>query len=374
MKRYGKLIWSAVIVLAVCFVLHAGQVICAKCGFENDDNRATCSHCNAPLPAKAAATEAAAPPAPAGLLPGKLGFLDPAIVEDEINEARKCLPEKAEVAKLFLLNAQALEMLTDPARSSNRPAAIEELVKRCDQGGSLVRIKCPACAGTGLRKYITSSLRGEQNVRDTQGLPCSDCSGTGYITRRAVVSDVKYRRARALDEYRSAQQARKYVPIGAAWVPQILETQLTVRQQAQICRVTAAPCSVCSGLGRTDCPTCHGEGQIKCTNHGCVNGRVKVVKSDSRLIKIRDADEEICKVCGGTGRLTCEKCGGRGSLLCSACGGSGQRPPCAKCSAQGFLTCTRCNGMGQTAKGICDACGGEGLVLCPTCRGDGRKR
>ena len=365
----------AVFLLCVAVAI-AAMVVCPKCGFENDDSRATCVHCQAELPKKAAplpAGEGAVPAAPG--LSAKLRYLDPAVVVSEIAEARGYQEKQVGVAALFLRNAQALEMLTDPAQAGNRAAEIDRLLKATERGGGSVRIKCPACDGSGQRPYATSSLRGEQTVHTVAGLPCTECEGSGFVTRRATMEDVRYRRARAADDYRMAQQARKFVPVGEAWVPQDLETKLAVRQQATIRRITAAPCPTCAGLGRLDCPPCHGDGRVKCKK--CAGaGKIKVAAKKDRIIKLHESDsqEQKCAVCAGTGFVTCDPCGGRGTVLCAKCGGNGQRAMCTRCGGQGFATCAKCNGTGQSKTGFCDECGGEGVELCAACRGDGRKR
>jgi hypothetical protein len=364
-----------IVFLAFCSLLLAGSIICPKCGFENGDERAACVHCAAELPKRAAGSGESVQSAGAvSALAGKLRFLEAVVVEQELAEAQPYLEKKLDVARLFLINAQALEMLADPSQASTRPEQIERLIKRCEQGTGRVRIKCPVCQGSGQRQFTTSSLRGEQTTREALGQPCTECAGSGYVTRNASFEDVRYRKARAADEYRLAQQARKYVPVGDAWVPQDLETKLTVRQQAKIRRITASPCASCAGLGRLDCPECRSTGRAKCPNRGCVNGKIKVDLKDSRLIKLKEKAEQVCSVCAGTGFVNCGECGGRGSVLCSKCGGSGQRPPCIRCAGQGCATCDECKGAGQGKKGICDRCGGEGALICTTCRGDGRRR
>jgi len=253
-KRFPRLglWWGGVLVLAASLAL-ALPLVCDKCGFESPADAAVCAHCGAELPRSGAAPATPEPTSPlpaAAATSEKLDFLDPSVVQAEIAEAQRHLGRQPELARLFLINAQALEMLTDPAAGGRRAARIKALLDECERSSMQVRIKCPVCDGTGRRKFAGATLSGQEVVRDTPGSPCTECGGSGYVARRARVEDLRFRKGRALDDYRTAQQARKYVPVGGAWVPQDLELKLTVRQQAQLRRVTAAPCPACARADR----------------------------------------------------------------------------------------------------------------------------
>lgn len=351
--------------------------VCPKCGYENWQGGAICDHCKAELPAvaKEAAPETAVNDIGYTLLEsGKLEFLKPGVVEEEIKRAQAASATgDVEVARAFLRNATALDMLTNPAVKNDRGARIVELLKGMDKVLSGVARTCPVCNGTGKSTMRVVSLKGEESFQVVHGRHCQKCGGSGKITGAMTADERKFAAGRAVSQVSTLQKSRKYVPIGGAWIPMEIEAKLSTRQMVLLRRTAPPLCPTCLGSGRSNCLACQGAGEIKCTNPKCVEGMTQVAVVGS-LTKTTITRTEKCKVCGGAGVIACATCTGAGSVVCKDCGGSGELPQCKKCSGQGFITCARCHGTGTQKNGVCSACGGEGIALCSSCNGDGRKK
>jgi hypothetical protein len=277
-----------------------------------------------------------------------------------------------ELAKLFFRNALAIDMLTGET-NAERAGQIGLLLQRCDAQRGRVKARCNACDGTGRRVTSLIGLDGREiEVTGAAGSPCSRCGGTGSVSRAGTVSDRKYAIGRAIGQYRTLQQARRFVPIGEAWVPESVETGLLLRDRVAALRVCAGPCASCLGIGKAECQTCSGSGNVKCTNRSCMGGKV-TVKPEDRLGRSIEQIQK-CKICGGSAVVPCERCRGSGAVLCKSCNGTGERPLCQRCSGSGISPCKRCNGVGQLQGVQCKTCGGKGEALCASCQGDGRKR
>jgi len=278
-----------------------------------------------------------------------------------------------DLARLFLRNAGALDMLRAQSSGAELSKTITALVTRCEEIGSRVKRRCPECDGTGRQSLGIRRLRGDEDTLLSES-KCDRCQGRGFFMDAGHASERKFRAARAVNKYTRLQQGRKFVPIGGAWVPLAVEPKLTIRQTVQLRRATALPCEECMGVGRLDCDECKGAGFEKCSNRDCKNGMIEVEKggqlSKTTAIKLR----ERCPDCRGKGKQACRECLGRGSVVCDECGGTGQRELCSRCGGQGMAPCRRCRGVGSYRGGQCTTCGGSGSALCSSCSGDGRKK
>ncbi|MDD4872569.1 MAG: hypothetical protein PHR77_18620 [Kiritimatiellae bacterium] len=360
--------------LLVVSVLFAGILVCRECGYENPEGKEACVHCKAKLPVVKTSKQPAGGQAENNLSSGRVKFIDPTIVENEIQMAQKIFDTgDFETANLFARNAAALEMLTDPAVKGERSERIVELRKKSETGGMTVDRKCPACGGTGRLMIEAQAMDGKTTNIEVAGKSCQKCSGTGKVMRPSTMDERRLKMWRGMSRYTALQQSRKYVQTGAAWIPVDLEGKLSVKNIIQVKKTVAGPCPACMGLGRVDCSKCKGQGELKCTFQGCVRGKVEVTE-DGRLVKGKAKRDVKCKNCNGTGFVACVECRGKGSLVCKKCNGNGERSLCVKCGGQGGITCKRCQGSGTSKDTICEECRGEGVLECSSCNGDGRKR
>jgi hypothetical protein len=345
--------------------------ICAKCGYENPDGGTSCSHCGAVLPQQVPEVVTGVDSNP--VVRTGSARVDEALVEEEVRRGQERLARnEPDLAKLFFRNALAFDLLTGKTNAV-RSGQIGELLQRCDALRGRVKIRCPACDGTGRRRVNMIGLDGREiEVVGSTGSTCPRCGGSGSIARSGTVSDRKLAIGKAMGQYRTLQQGRRFVPVGGAWLPEQVASGLTVRDRVTVLRATAAPCAACLGTCQVDCTACSGSGNVKCTNRSCVGGRV-TLKPEERLGRSIEQVQK-CKICGGTGVVPCERCRGSGALLCKACNGTGDRALCQRCGGAGLTPCQRCSGTGQSQGVPCKACAGKGEVLCTGCQGDGRKR
>lgn len=354
----------------------AGVPVCPKCGYENWQGGRQCEHCKAELPEVKTAGESLEQENPDCVLldNGKLQFLKPSVVEAEIQLGNLySATGEVDVARLFLRNAAALDMLTDPASKNDRAARIVDLLKKNELGRRTAQRQCPLCNGTGKSVVRMVSLKGEVSFPEIHGKPCQKCGGSGTVSGPVTVDDRKLAAGRAASGYAALQRSRKYVPEGGAWVPLAIGEKLSRRQVVLLRRAVSAPCPLCMGNGCVDCAQCKGTRDVKCTNPKCVQGTTQV-EASAGLTKTKITRSEKCKVCGGKGMIACPGCNGTGSVLCKACNGTGELPLCKKCSGQGFSSCSKCNGTGTQKQVGCSTCGGEGITICSSCNGDGRKK
>lgn len=336
--------------------------LCPKCGYENTDGAALCSHCNASLPSvDAPKTE------PSKESGGKLQMVDIKTIEAETKLAEECMGKgDLDLAGLVLRNASALNVLTEQANLDARSQYIANLQKRLETLQASARRTCVACGGTGKRAGGSAGAAGAS-------APCVRCSGMGQMKGAGKPSERKSRIAKAIEAFKDLEQGRSYLSEGNVWVPRDVSERLTIPQRALLRRAAPVPCSNCLGLGVLDCTICRGLGESKCTVTGCVGGKVVVEEYDSLTRgKLKKVFE--CRTCGGKGSILCAECHGSGAATCAACSGSGQRATCPDCDGQGYGNCKRCKGTGSVTGGKCPDCRGETVSLCATCRGDGRKR
>lgn len=378
MIRSSK-IFSAVPIGAILSVLTAlgdTAMICSECGYENPAMRELCVHCEAKLPDSPDSKPADSKTQSNQREPESDGleFLSPEIVLNEMDMGLKRLEEQdVELARLFFKNSVALNALADSRGTNDRASRILAYIEQCEASRESVREKCSICRGTGQGTMKIASLSGAVTYRDAPGKPCVECGGEGYVWRRATVDELKYRIGKALSRYTAQQQARRFDPVGGAWVPAGIADKLSLRQETLLRRVAAPSCPACAGVGRNDCGKCNGGGKVKCSNSRCVNGFV-TVETGGNLAKAKQTTAEKCAICGGEGTIPCSECGGKGSVLCRKCGGSGERQACRKCGGQGIIECGRCGGSGAAKGAICSSCGGNGIARCSSCAGDGRTR
>ena len=359
--------------LAVSIAL-SGVLVCRQCGYESPEGSEACSHCKAKLPPPKPKSQSDDAQADNTLPSGKVKFISTKIVESEIQIAKKHLDAgDFDVANLFARNAAALEMVTDPLSKGERTDQIVEIRKKSETGGMTVDRKCSACNGSGKYVMETAALDNKTTTIEVAGKSCPKCNGTGKVLKPSTMDERRFKLGRAMNKYTALQQSRKFVPLGAAWIPAELDGKLSGKQFMQVKRAVAAPCADCMGLGRLDCTKCKGQGEIKCTFQGCVQGKVEI-QDEGRLVKGKIKKLIKCKNCNGTGFVACADCRAQGSLVCKKCNGSGGRALCVRCGGQGMSACKRCQGSGTGKDGACSECKGEGVLECTACGGDGRKR
>jgi len=69
-------------------------------------------------------------------------------------------------------------------------------------------------------------------------------------------------------------------------------------------------------------------------------------------------NENACKRCSGTGKITCPECNGRTYVDCDDCSDGS----CGECDRNNEVDCERCTGYFN-----------EGKIDCPKCDGTGKK-
>lgn len=374
-RRAGFLAVAVLFALAgAC--LAAGVRLCGKCGHEDTAGGDVCAHCSAALPP--AAAEAAAPSpeapapaaAPAAAVPAPV-YLPESVVVDEVNEGlSQAQAGDFGVAVLLLRNAAALEMLTEPGSGSRGRIILAE-IKRYDVRGMTAKRPCETCKGSGNRRIRREALDSEVEYLEIRGRACPDCGGRGWLLRAATIGERLNQIGRSQARYTTVQQARKFVPLGGAWLPAEWDGKLAARQRAILKRTTAAPCPECLGLGQADCPRCRGQGNVTCASAKCRNGLITETRQ-GELVKGSLRRSAKCPVCEGKGVTACSACRGAGSITCQECKGAGARPICRRCGGQGFSDCRDCTGTGTRDGRPCRRCGGAGCIECGSCGGDGR--
>ncbi|MFU8781099.1 MAG: hypothetical protein ACNA71_08775, partial [Kiritimatiellia bacterium] len=373
-------IWLMGLVVVFSAVVAFGQLlICQRCGHENDGGAIVCVHCSTRFPG----VDQPEPRPAAAVEERQDGYIAGQWVADELAEGRKYEQNQAyELARLFFLNALALEGVTHPAGHESRTGQLLQLVQVAEAAARSVRKTCPRCAGSGQQQVhfegLGASNRGSSGDfgRAVSGAgasqtACKRCEGVGTVVAVATIDDMKLVRGRAASAYRQYQQARRYAPLGGAWIPPGLVDTLTVRQKATIMRSVVLACNACGGYGRSDCKSCGGQGRIECKD--CDHGRVPFERGDSRVHRIGAEVTKACDACHGTGTLPCKTCAEAGTSVCRSCNGTGEARDCRTCSTRGYVLCRRCRGTQLYRGEACPACKGEGYTLCASCGGSARR-
>lgn len=371
MRKTSTVVLSLLVCLGVAF---GDLLICKKCGYENKPGDRECIHCKAVLPASVGAEGDGDGQDAGGAVRKGSGFLDRRVVEAEMalgDRYRKS--GKFALARLVYRNAAALDMLTDPAEGNKRSTRIVESMKKSRSLTKSFKRKCQVCNGTGKAMMLSQDFDGNTTYREVAGRGCRSCYGTGSAMGVGTVAERTAELGRSVGEYVQLQKARKFAPVGEAWIPMSLEGALSHREKALLMRTVAAPCRRCMGLARADCGNCKGTGIVPCRARGCVRG---MVESEIRggLMKMGIKRRIKCRTCAGKGAVACETCRGQGNVICGECKGMGERPPCTKCTGQGTVACRRCKGTGSANGEDCAECRAGGVILCGTCNGDGRMR
>ncbi len=367
------------VLVCVAAVAFGQLLICQQCGYENEVGAAVCTHCSGSFPVQAVPEVIA----PEESVETQDEYLPLPVVLAEMAEGQQHLQGgNYELARFFFLNALALEALTDPADHGNRSENLLGMVRSAESAARIVRKACPRCGGSGQEQVVFEGLHSVRRgtamgserafAADGQaGVTCRGCDGRGTAYVEGTIADRMFARRAAESAYVQYQQAKRYEPLGGAWVPpQLIET-LNVRQQAMIMRSIVLSCRSCRGFGRSDCSRCVGRGSVPCRN--CDEGRVSDVSARDRVQRIGADRTRACDVCDGTGGLPCENCEAEGTVGCRSCGGSGDADVCRACEARGYVMCRRCRGTKVHRGEVCPFCNGDGEVLCSSCRGRGRR-
>lgn len=381
-QRMGTLVSFIVLVLLCSFFAYAALNICPKCGYENENEVSVCTHCKNAIPGRVKAAGPSGEKSDGDV--SSEDFVGAELVVDEVRKGREYFEKKQyEVARLFFRNAMALDALSTPSEDKNRSDKILSYINKSEQAGRVVERKCRRCDGTGKQPVKfqqlgnTSETKGMGKpikVSSPSGRECERCSGTGVYKSMGTIDEMKFKIGQASSTYNDLQKARKYQPIGNAWVPADLAESITIKQRVLLMRTVVSPCEYCAGFGKIDCRKCKGEGRIECTASGCVKGKVPLEDDDKRIKRMQGDGSKNCPECNGHGTVVCETCKGEGTVLCTRCDGSGERPLCTKCSGQGFAACRKCKGAGTYKGEPCANCGGDGSEMCSSCRGEGRKQ
>lgn len=85
-------------------------------------------------------------------------------------------------------------------------------------------------------------------------------------------------------------------------------------------------------------------------------------------LRARSRYLELCRRCGGDGRLTCPACGGTARVTCAACKGAGKVDGVTANGARRLLNCKTCKGKSTVS---CAGCT-RGQIDCPGCERSGR--
>jgi len=351
--------------------------VCPKCGYENAQGVLSCTHCQARFPGQDSAVTGGV----REIVGPGTDVIAAEYIVAEMAEGQKCFAAgKYELARLFFLNALALEGVSNPQDHENRSTQLLQLVAAAGAAALQVQKRCPRCGGSGQQPVDFEGLQSGasdgtlgsgQSFSTGSGVACRKCDGTGTVLAAGTIADLKYVRGVALAEFRQYQQARRYEPLGAVWIPPHLVGGLSVRQRATVLRAIALPCEVCGGYGRTDCRHCEGRGRIDCKN--CTAGRVAETASGDGVRRLGAGRLRACEICGGSGTLPCRECNEEGTLVCARCDGSGAAEVCRSCGARGYVTCRRCKGSKVYRGAPCPHCDGEGDTLCSSCNGHGRR-
>jgi len=383
--------WFALLALFVCVVLTAvgALLTCPKCGYEQVEGTAKCTHCGADLPQ---------PPPKLSTEPVKTVKPTWAIAaDDDWRKASAAATEKKLwLAWFYAHNAYTLNMMTEGTTSS-RAAKLVSLMEGYEKRLSTSAVTCPLCKGTGHADVHIKSTSGRDMVMHSDSAQCKFCGGAGTLGIYVRADLLNHDRAQVKRDYDALQKDRGWSGLSGLWLPEDLTKDLTLKERVQLMRTLGSPCLDCAGFGRLACVKCDGAGWAKCSNAECDSGYVpcpdcggsgkpnqkaataantgktgKYTALGSFCQTCSGTGHSLCRICKGAAHLACQTCNGKAIQVCKTCNGSGQNGVCSQCKGDGSMPCGHCHGSGKIRNATCTDCNGEGQVLCPTCKGVGK--
>lgn len=374
--RFSKINLILFVFCVMCSLFSLGALnICKKCGYENGESVSVCTHCEAVIFIVPEKTDSEPNLDDAD----KAFHFSASVISEEVALGRTYTEkEQYELARLFYQNALAMNALGDTSDEGKSAKRLINLIKEVERAAMIVKRKCHRCGGTGKHRVkldsMNSSKKSQFGSGGLSGTKCSKCEGVGTVSGGGTIEGLKFIKGQAESAYRKLQQARKYEPMGGAWIPLDAVSQLDVRQRATLMRGVPMTCRTCNGFGRVDCRSCDGAGWTECRNKDCNKGKVPLEKDDTRVRRLSGEILKKCRECNGRGGNPCDVCKEAGSVLCSRCDGSGAANECTKCGSRGYLECKKCGGTKEYRGDPCLSCRGEGVSLCSSCNGEGQKK
>lgn len=391
----NRKLWFALLTLALCVVFSAlgALLTCPKCGYEQVEGTAKCTHCGAdlPLPSPKVVSEAVRVVKPTWAI---------AADEDWHKSSQAVTAQKLWLAWFYAHNAYTVNMMTD-GTNSTRAAQLVGLMEGYEKRLSVSAVACPLCKGTGHADVHIKSSNGRDLVMHSDSAICKFCEGAGTLRVFVRADLLNHDRAQVKRDYDALQKDRGWVGINGLWLPQELTKDLTLKERVQLMHTLGSPCLDCAGLGRLACIKCDGAGWTKCSNTDCDAGYVpcpdcggsgkpnqkaaaaaasgsgrsgKYVSMGTFCQTCGGTGHSLCRICKGAAHLACPTCNGKAIQVCKTCNGTGQNPVCTQCRGDGALVCSRCRGAGKIRDVPCPDCAGEGQILCSICKGIGRVR
>ena len=379
--------WLTVLTLFLCAVVTAlgALLTCPKCGYEQTEGTAKCTHCGADLPL---------PPPKVSTEPVKAVKPTWAIAADDDwrKSTEAVTAKKLWLAWFYARNAYTLNMMTDGTNSS-RATKLTSLMESYEKKLSTSAVSCPLCKGTGHADIHIKLTSGRDQVMHSDSAHCKFCDGAGTLGVFVRADLLNHDRAQVKRDYDALQKDRGWVGFSGLWLPEDLTKDLSLKDRVQLMRTLGSPCLDCAGLGKLACIKCDGAGWTKCSNMECDSGYApcpdcgatgkptkktstsssgKYTSLGSFCQTCAGSGHIICRTCKGTARLPCQACNRKAIQVCKTCNGTGQNPVCTQCRGDGTMACNRCRGTGKIRTAPCTDCNGEGLVLCPNCKGVGR--
>lgn len=388
-------LWFALLALCACAVITAvgALLTCPKCGYEQVEGTAKCTHCGAdlPKPAPKASVEAGRVVKPTWAL---------AADEDWHKATAAVTAQKLWLAWFYAHNAYTLNMMTD-GTNSTRATQLVGLMEGYEKRLGVSSVTCPLCKGSGHADVHIKSSNGRDLVMHSDSAICKFCEGAGTLRVFVRADLLNHDRAQVKRDYDALQKDRGWAGINGLWLPQDLTKDLTLKERVQLMHTLGSPCLDCAGLGRFACIKCDGAGWTKCSNTDCDSGYVpcpdcggsgkpnqkaavaaasgsgragKYVSMGTFCQTCGGTGHSVCRICKGAAHLACPACNGKAIQVCKTCTGTGQNPICMQCRGDGALVCSHCRGTGKIRDVPCTDCAGEGQILCPMCKGIGRVR
>lgn len=387
-----KNVWFALLAVVLCAALTVlgAMIICPKCGYEQPENAAICSHCGAalPKPPPKITTEKPITVKPTWLI---------AANDDRHKATDASAHQQWWLAWFYARNAYALNTMTESTNSA-RAVQLTGMMENFEKQVRSSTTTCPLCRGTGHTDVHIKTSSGRDQVMHSDSKLCERCNGAGTLPVVVRADLLNHSRAQIKRDYDALQKDRGWEAVEGAWLPPDLARDLSLKERVQLLRALGSPCLDCAGMGILACTKCDGAGWIKCSNLDCVSGTMPCPDCNGtgkpNLKAARAAATTttstryasmgaFCQTCSGTGRivcrickgqasLVCQSCNGHAVLVCKTCNGNGQNPICSTCKGDGVIVCRRCQGTGKIREAVCPDCKGEGETLCSNCKGVGR--